>query len=131
MKTADTEKVKPMVYIVDDDTLVRRSINRLVRSEGLDAESFATAQEFLDKDIADSPACLIADVRMPELSGLDLYRKMIARGYNMPVIFITGFDTEETRNAAKNKGVVGYFRKPIDSEALIDTIRWALSKNEL
>ncbi len=128
MKTTETEAIKQIVYIVDDDDLVRRAIQRLIRSAGLEAETFATAQEFLDYEFRDQHACLIADVKMPNLTGLDLQQKMIARGYNLPVIFITGFDADEIREKVKKAGAVGYFCKPIDDQALLDTIRWALSK---
>ncbi len=128
MKTAESEEIKPIVYIVDDDVLVRRATQRLIRSVGLDAWTFATAGEFLDYGFRDQHACLITDVRMPNLTGLDLQQKIIARGYNLPVIFITGFDAEEIREKVKRAGAVGYFSKPIDDRALLDTIKWALSK---
>ena len=128
MKTAEAEAIKPIVYIVDDDEFVRRAIQRLIRSEGFEAETFATANEFLDYGFRDEHACLIADVKMSNLTGLDLQQKLISRGYNLPVIFITGFDAEEIREKVKRAGAIGYFSKPIDDQALLDTIKWALSK---
>ncbi len=128
MKTAEPEEIKPIVYIVDDDVLVRRAIQRLIRSVGLDAWTFATAGEFLDYGFRDQRACLIADVKMPGLTGLELQQKITDRGYDLPVIFITGYDTEQTREQAKRLGALGYFSKPIDDQALLDTINWALSK---
>ena len=128
MIKAGTEAIKPIVYIVDDDEFVRRAIQRLIRSAGLEAETFATAEEFLDCGFRDQNACLIADVKMPNHTGLEIQQKMIARGYNLPVIFITGFDAEEIREKVKRAGAIGYFSKPIDDQALLDTIKWALSK---
>lgn len=128
MKTAETEAIKPIVYIVDDDVLVRRAIQRLIQSTGLEAETFASAQEFLDFEFRDKNACLIADVKMPGLTGLELQQKMLARGYELPIIFITGYDTEQTRELAKRSGALGYFCKPVDDQALLDTINWALSR---
>ncbi len=128
MKKAGTEAIKPIVYIVDDDMLVRRAIKRLIHSAGLEVETFASAEEFLDCGFRDEQTCLIADVKMPKLTGLDLQKKLIARGHNLPVIFITGFDAEEIREKVKKAGAVGYFSKPIDDQALLDTIKWALSK---
>jgi FixJ family two-component response regulator len=128
MKKADTVAIKPIVYVVDDDVLVRRAIKRLIRSAGLEAESFASAEEFLDCGFRDEQTCLIADVKMPKLTGLDLQKKLIARGHNLPVIFITGFDAEEIREKVKKAGAVGYFSKPIDDRALLDTIKWSLSR---
>ncbi len=128
MKAAEPEEIKPVVYIVDDDVLVRRAIQRLIRSVGLEAWTFATAREFLDYGFRDEHACLIADVKMPGLSGLELQQKLLARGYELPIIFITGYDTEQTRELAKRSGALGYFCKPIDDQALLDTINWALSR---
>ncbi len=128
MKAAEPEAIKPVVYIVDDDVLVRRAIQRLIRSVGLEAWTFATAREFLDYGFRDEHACLIADVKMPGLSGLELQQKLLARGYELPIIFITGYDTEQTRELAKRSGALGYFCKPIDDQALLDTINWALSR---
>ncbi len=128
MINTGTEAIKPVVYIVDDDEFVRRAIQRLIRSEGFEAETFATANEFLDCGFRDEHACLIADVKMSNLTGLDLQQKIIARGFNLPVIFITGFDADEIREKVKRAGAIGYFSKPIDDQALLDTIKWALSK---
>jgi FixJ family two-component response regulator len=121
-------EVEPIVYIVDDDASVRKSLMRLMASAKLKARSFASANEFLDSGFRDEHACLIADVKMPVLTGLELHKKLTARGHDLPVIFITGYDTEQTREQAKRSGALGYFCKPIDDQALLDTINWALSR---
>jgi FixJ family two-component response regulator len=116
-----------LVYVVDDDESVRRALRRLLYSWGLRARTFASAAEFLDSGSREEDACLIADIRMPGLGGLDLQRELRAKGSTIPVIFITAFDTAETRERARALGAAGYFRKPVDDQALLDAIRWALS----
>jgi len=128
MKPDVSPELKPIVYIVDDDASVRKSLTRLMVSAKLEARSFASANEFLDSGFRDQNACLIADVKMPGLTGLELHQKIIDLGYDLPVIFITGYDTEQIREQAKKSGALGYFSKPIDDQALLDTINWALSR---
>ena len=128
MKPDVSPELEPIVYIVDDDASVRKGLIRLMDSEKLEARSFASANEFLDSEFRDQRACLIADVKMPGLTGLELQQKMLARGYELPIIFITGYDTEQTRELAKRMGALGYFCKPVDDQALLDTINWALSR---
>jgi FixJ family two-component response regulator len=124
-------EVKTVIYIVDDDASVRRALERLLRSAGMEARAYGSAREFLDSEFTDQNACLIADVKMPDLDGLELQRKLAERGADLPVILITGFDTEQTRALAKDSGAAGYFRKPVDDQALLDAIRWALSRSRV
>ncbi len=128
MKSDDSLELEPIVYIVDDDASVRKAMMRLMVSAELEARSFSSANDFLDSGFRDQHACLIADVKMPGLTGLELQQKMLSRGYEMLVIFITGYDSEQTRELAKRSGALGYFCKPIDDQALLDTINWALSR---
>lgn len=121
------EACKQVVFIVDDES-VRRSTQRLLRSAGFEAETFASAEEFLDAGCLDKGACVIADVMMPGLGGLDLPMSLLQAGSNIPVILVTAFDTAETREQAKRISVSGYFRKPVDDQALLDAIQWALEK---
>jgi FixJ family two-component response regulator len=121
------QEKKDIVYIVDDDDSVRGAIKRLIRSAGMEAQTFASGGDFLKSKFRDQKACLVADVRMPGMSGLELYQKMVERGFKLPVIFITGFDTADTRSEASKNGAFGYFRKPVDDQALMDAIQWALS----
>ena len=122
------EETKPTVYIVDDDDSVRRALMRLIHSADMKALAFASANEFLESRSQEENACLVTDVQMRGLTGLELHRKLIALGSRLPVIYITAFDTEEIRRQAKSAGGVGYLRKPVDDQALLDTIRWALSR---
>ncbi len=128
MRPDVSPELKPIVYIVDDDTSVRKSLMRLMVSVKLEACSFASANEFLDSGFRDEHACLIVDVKMPGLTGIELQKKIIAQGFDMPIIFITGYDTEQTREQVKRLGALGYFSKPIDDQALLDTINWAMSR---
>ena len=116
------------VYIVDDDPSVRRALGRLVRTAGYGAKEYASAELFLQSSLAAREACLVADIRMPGMGGLALQRELAARRIPIPVIFVTAHDTEETRSQAKGAGAVAYFRKPVDDQALLDAIGWALSR---
>jgi FixJ family two-component response regulator len=120
--------MKPIIYIVDDDESIRRAMQRLFRSVDMDVEVFGSAQEFLDSEHRKQNACMIVDIKMPGMSGLELQEVLLARGSQLPVIFITGFDSPETRDQAKKAGAAGYFRKPIDDQALLDSIQWALTE---
>jgi FixJ family two-component response regulator len=121
------EETKPIIYVVDDDESVLRAMKRLILSMNMDVESFASGREFLDSDYRDQNACLIVDVKIPGMSGMELQQKLVDKGSKLPVIFITAFDTEETRDQAKKAGAAGYFQKPVDDQALLDSIQWALS----
>jgi FixJ family two-component response regulator len=116
------------IYIVDDDDSVRRAMKRLIRSAGMEVRIFASAEELLDFKSLNQNACMIIDIMLQGMNGLELYRELQARGYSLPVIFITGFDSPQTRQQAKVAGAAGYFRKPIDDQALLDSIEWALAK---
>ena len=103
-------------------------MKRLLRSAGFQAETFASAQEFLDAGRFAEGACVIADVMMPGLGGLELREKLAEAGSSLPVILVTAYDTPETRERAKRLGVAGYFRKPVDDQALLDAIQWVVQK---
>ncbi len=117
----------PTVYIIDDDESVRRALSRLLSSAGLDAVGFASMEAFAEADLGGPDACVIADVRMPGGSGLDLPELMRRKGRELPVIILTAQDTEPTRAAAKRAGAAAFFRKPVDDQALLDVIYWVLS----
>ncbi|MBW1803703.1 MAG: response regulator [Deltaproteobacteria bacterium] len=124
----EKNKITPVIYIVDDDASVRRAMKRLIRSAGMKVRTFSSAQEFLDFEYSKQNVCMIVDIKLQGMSGLELQNELRARGSDLPVIFITGFDTPETRDQAKKTGAVGYFRKPLDDQALLDTIQWALTR---
>jgi FixJ family two-component response regulator len=115
------------IYIVDDDESMRRALARLMQSAGYATATFASLGELLATEHFHEPACVIADVRMPGGSGLDLPERLRDCGSWLPVIIVTAHDTEQMRAEARRAGVAGYFRKPVDDQALIDAIEWALS----
>ena len=117
------------VYIVDDEESVRRALARLVRSVGLAVETFSTAQAFLDRERVDRPACLVLDVRLPGLSGLDLQTALGARQETLPIIFITGRGSIPMSVRAMKDGAFDFLRKPVESEELLDAIRRALTRS--
>ena len=120
--------LKTEIYIIDDDDSVRRAMKRLIRSAGMEVRTFASAREFLDFEGINQNACMIIDIMLQGMSGLELYSELQAKGCSLPVIFITGFDSPRTRHQAKVAGAAGYFRKPIDDQALLDSIEWILAK---
>jgi FixJ family two-component response regulator len=118
-----------VVYIVDDEEAVRRSIARLVRSAGLRAETFSSAQAFLAQKVGDEPACIVLDVRLPDQSGLDLQAAMGPTQRSMPIIFITGRGNVPMSVRAMKEGALDFLEKPFDSEALLESIQRALAKS--
>jgi FixJ family two-component response regulator len=125
------EKTKPIIYIVDDDESVLRAMKRLILSMDMEVQTFGSAEEFLNSNYQEQNACLIADVKMPGVGGMELQQKLVAKASKLPVIFITAFDTEEIRSEARKAGAAGYFQKPVDDRALLDSIRWVLSRHSL
>jgi FixJ family two-component response regulator len=115
-----------MISIVDDDESVREATKGLVRSLGYAAATFASAEEFLSSDYVRDTSCVIADVQMPGLSGIDLQRQLVAQGLALPVIFITAFPDERTRRRAIDAGAVEYLSKPFSDEQLVSCLDIAL-----
>jgi FixJ family two-component response regulator len=115
-----------MISIVDDDESVREATKGLVRSLGYAAATFASAEEFLSSGSVRDTACVIADVQMPGLSGIDLQQRLAAQGLALPVIFITAFPDERTRKRAIDAGAVDYLSKPFSDEQLVSCLDLAL-----
>jgi FixJ family two-component response regulator len=116
-----------MVVIVDDDDMMRASLEGLLKSAGLLAQSFASAEEFLKSGLQQHTACLIADIRMPGMSGLELQAQLIADHYRIPTIFITAHGDEKMRLQAMRAGAVEFLAKPFDDEALLERVRAAVN----
>ena len=114
-----------MIYIVDDDQSVRTNLARLMRSAGFSTRTFASAEEFLASADIIEPGCLLLDVTLPGLSGLQLQAELNKRGVNLPVIAVSARDDSETSGMARRLGARCFFRKPVDDQALIDAIQWA------
>ena len=117
-----------IVSIVDDDVSVRRSTRRLLRSSGFRAEAFASAEEFLNSGCAGETACVILDLRMPGINGLELQRRLTQNGNPVPVIFLCAHASEEDERSALDGGAVQFLRKPISKEALLSAISDALGR---
>ena len=115
-----------MISIVDDDESVREATKGLVRSLGYEATAFASAEEYLRSEKVRNTSCLITDVQMPGMTGLDLQDHLIARGHQTPVVFITAYPEPQTRERALKAGAVGFLKKPFDDEQLIACLSDAL-----
>lgn len=117
-----------VVFVVDDDRSVREAITSLLASVGLRVETFATAHEFLRRPRTDAPACLVLDVRLPGLSGLDLQRELQQTGEPMPIVFITGHGDVPMSVQAMKAGAVEFLLKPFRAQQLLDAIQQALER---
>ena len=121
--------VDAIVYVIDDDESIREALNSLIRSVGLTVQTFASAHEFLESRRADVPACLILDVRMPGLSGLDLQRDLSEANIRIPIIFITGHGDIPMSVRAMKAGAVEFLTKPFRDQDLLDAIQQALERD--
>jgi len=119
----------PIVFVVDDDASMRPAMEDLIRSVGLSVKSFASAGEFLRADRPDAPACLILDVRMPGLSGLDLQKELAAAGIRIPIVFITGHGDIPMSVQAMKGGAVEFLTKPFRDQQILDAIQAAIEKD--
>lgn len=119
----------PIVFVVDDDDAVRNSLRLLLKSVGLAAQPYGSAQEFLEHYVPDQPGCLVLDVRMPGMSGLELQQQLNLRGAVIPVIFITGHGDVPMAVEAMQHGAFDFLQKPFRDQDLIDRIQRALEKD--
>jgi FixJ family two-component response regulator len=122
----DNRERTPTVYVVDDEAAVRDSLAVLLRAVRLTARTFSSAREFLATSIT-RPACLLLDIRMPELDGFQLQRQIAGTDHDIPIIVITGDGDEQTRRRCLDFGAVSFFQKPFDDEALLQAIHRALA----
>jgi FixJ family two-component response regulator len=127
MTSADTATV----FIIDDDGDVRESIQGLLKSVGLRSRSFGTAQEFLSSERTDRPSCLVLDVRLPDLNGLDFQRQLMDAGVHIPIIFITGHGDIPMTVRAMKSGAVEFLTKPFRDQDLLDAIYQALDRDRV
>jgi FixJ family two-component response regulator len=117
----------PLVSVVDDDVSVRRSLDRLIRSARLEVRAFASAEEFLNSDHPCKGDCLIFDVRLPGMSGIELHRHLLASKCEVPVIFITAHGSDDhAKSEAASDWTVAYFTKPFSGDELLDAVNMAL-----
>jgi FixJ family two-component response regulator len=121
--------ITPVVFVVDDDVSVREALEPLIRFAGWQPETFASAQEFLDRPRLSVPSCLVLDVSLPDLNGLDLQKRIVDRT-DMPIIFITGHGDVPMTVRAMKAGAVEFLPKPFDDEVLLSAIRNAIERSE-
>ena len=120
---------EPIAFIVDDEPQVARSLKRLLNFHGLEAETFASAEEFLAREPADRPSCLVLDVQMPDRDGLDLQRELERRGRTLQIVFLTGHATVPIGVEAMKGGAVDFLEKPFEDEQLVAAVREAIARD--
>jgi FixJ family two-component response regulator len=121
----------PLISVVEDDQFFRESMRRLMRSQNYTVEVFSSAADFLASPHLTETACLIADVHMPAITGIELYKRLINAGHAIPTILVTAYPNDVDRARVLKDGVVCYLRKPVDDEHLIGCLRSALDSGEL
>jgi RNA polymerase sigma factor (sigma-70 family) len=117
------------VYVVDDDSSVRKATSRMLRAAGFPVVTFDSAEEFLDYPVSDKPGCLILDLEMPGLSGIELQDELVTRESLLPIVFMTGHGDIPTTVAAMKRGAVDFLPKPVDDEVLLATVRQAVERH--
>jgi len=131
MNRSEQDRRNSAVFVVDDDESVRKSLGNLIRSARLRVETFASAQQFLDSARVDLPSCLILDVRMPRLNGLELQKRLMEINVDIPIVFITAHGDVPTSVRAMKAGAVEFLIKPFRDEELLDAIDQAIERDRL
>ena len=129
MMTDDVTGADAIVYVVDDDVSVRKAMTRMFKSLGLEVATFGTAREFLDCRRKDVPGCLILDVQMPGLTGLELQEELVAHQVDLPIVFMTGHGDIPMTVKAMRSGAVDFLPKPVDEQQLVQTVHQAIERN--
>ena len=127
MQSGKNARERPLLSVVDDDEMLRESVPDLLREFGFAALAFSSGQEFLSSSHVDETRCLILDVAMPGMSGLDVQEELKRRGQAVPIIFITGQKNDDIREQALRQGAVRFLYKPFSDSALLDAVNMALS----
>jgi FixJ family two-component response regulator len=127
---AQSKTRRNLISLVDDDESIRRTTTLLIQSFGFQAAAFESAEGFLKSGQLHETSCLIVDVQMPGMNGLQLQRHLAASGYSLPIIFITAYDNKESRQQAMQAGAVAFLSKPFNDELLLETIRATLRDNK-
>ena len=127
---APMSPAKPIVFVLDEDVSVRESLESLIRCAGWQPETFARAQEFLARKRVDVPSCLVLDVTLPDLNGLDVQKRVARDRTEMPVIFFTGYSDVPMTVQAMKAGAVEFLQKPSGDEVLLDAIRYAIERSQ-
>lgn len=124
------KELEPMVFVVDDDNSIRVALQRLIKSVGIKVEAFASAGDFLSHPGYEGPGCIVCDIRMPGLSGLDLQEELAKAGNTLPIIFITGHGTVPMSVKAIKAGAIDFLEKPFEDQALLDLIQRAIEHDK-
>ncbi len=124
-----TAMVTPIVFVIDDDESMRRALERLLRSDGLPVETFGAASEFIGRPLPDRPACVVLDLRMPGLSGLEVQESLARAGREIPIIFISGYADVPSSVRALKAGAFDFLQKPFSDQQLLDVIHEALERD--
>lgn len=122
--------IDPIVFVIDDDASMRRALSYLLQSAGYKVETHSSAEEFLRREHYDGVGCIILDVRMPGLSGMDLQEKLMGSDYTMPIIFLTGHGKLSMGVEAMKKGAIDFLTKPCDDEQLLGAVHSAIEKDK-
>ena len=131
MGSSPMATAKPIVFVVDDDVWVRESLETLIRDEGWQPETFSSAQQFLDRPRTLTPSCLVLDISLPGLNGLEVQKRVAVERTDMPIIFITGHGDIPMSVGAMKAGAVEFLTKPFNDEVLLTAIRQALERSRL
>ncbi len=126
-KLSEPRENAPSIAVVDDDTSFLRSVGRLLRSAGYPVETFGSGREFLDSLATHRPACLVLDMHMPEMSGLELHQRLLVSGSSLPVVFVTAHETEATAQRMRQTGTE-LLLKPFDKDSLLAAIHDAMDR---
>jgi FixJ family two-component response regulator len=119
-----------MIFIIDDDVCAREVTERVIRSSGYTVATYASAEDFLGSDHVNDTSCLITDVHLPGLTGVELYRRLRAKGFAAPTIFVTGHPDETTRTQVLAAGAVAFLSKPVGKKVLLDCLKTALTRQD-
>lgn len=124
-------EISPIIYVIDDEPTVGIALRRLIESVGLAVQIFTSAQEFLNAKLQDAPGCLVLDVRMPGMSGLEVQQRLAAAGICLPVIFLTGYADVQMTVRAMKAGAIEFLTKPFHEQELLDAIQAALQRHRI
>ena len=119
---------EPVVFVIDDDESVCRSLRRLMKSAGLSVRTFTSAKDFLNQGCRNMPGCLVLDVRMPEMDGLELQQKLVDSGSSMPIILMSAHEDNSAREQGLKAGAIVFLQKPFEDYVLLETVLSALSR---
>jgi FixJ family two-component response regulator len=115
-----------MVYVIDDDESIRKALEMLLQSANMNVQAFESGEQFLDFNPRKEMSCIVTDLKMKGLDGISICKNLQEKGVDIPIIFLTAFDSAEYRLQASQCGAAGYLSKPVDDKALTDTIYWAI-----